>query len=288
MAIAEERRRRPDGRHRVYAAAIGLLGTMLSLAAFWIHHVVPGSRLATAMDGPPALVAGLAFTAIAVIAVWHYGRRLADLTTAYQDLHRAVVQHERSEAALRESERFGRATVDAVDAMIAVLDADGVIMSVNRAWRLHGEEEPSGPPGLGDVGTNYLAACDSVEGPGIADAQRLADAIRQVSAGARGEVLLECVLPDASRTFWSRATRFPGHGPIRVVVSHQEVPSLLRAVPVPAPHEPFDALADGVPVAMFRADAAGALGWANAAFVELTGVDVAAACGQGWRDAIHA
>jgi PAS domain S-box-containing protein len=289
MAIAEERRRRSDGRHRVYAFAIALLGTTLSLIAFWIHRVAPGSRLAAAMDGPPALVAGVAFTAIAVIAVWHYGRRLAELTTAYHELHRSVVQHERSEAALRESERFVRATVDAVDAMIAVLDADGVIMSVNRAWRLHGgEEEPVGPPGLGDVGTNYLAACESVEGPGIADAQRLADAIRQVSAGARGEVLIESVLPEEGRTFWSRATRFPGHGPLRVVVSHQEVPGVMRPAPAPVLGESFDALADGIPVAMFRTDGAAALGWANAAFHELVGADLAATRGQGWRDSILA
>lgn len=297
MAIAEERRRRSDGRHRPYAIAIGLLGSALSLTAFWIHRVAPGSRLATAMDGPPALVVGIAFTAMAVLAVWHYGRRLAEQAVASHDLHRAVVQHERSEAALRESERFVRATVDAMDAMIAVLDADGVIMSVNRAWRLHGGEDPAGPPGLGDVGTNYLAACESVDGAGTADAQRLADAIRQVSSGARGEVFLECVQPETRRVFRSRAARFPGHGPIRVVVSHHEMPADVQPIvhtvlapppPPPAPPEDaFDALAEDVPVAVFRADADGTLAWANAAFAELVGAGEGNTVAQRWRDAVH-
>src|SRR5262249_1158491 len=114
------------GRYRLFATVIALLGVGLSLAGFVAARSPDAARIAGTSHGAVALAIGLWFTALAVLVVRYYGRRSAELAGAYNDLHRATLQRERSEAALRESERFIRATLDAMDAMIAVLDADGV------------------------------------------------------------------------------------------------------------------------------------------------------------------
>lgn len=68
----------------------------------------------------------------------------------------------RTMASLRKSEALNRAILDSVNAEIAVLDPDGIIIAVNEPWRQFSEENSS-RPGMAaantGVGTDYLAAC---------------------------------------------------------------------------------------------------------------------------------
>jgi PAS domain-containing protein len=228
-------------RHGFFATILGVTGVVLSVLGFLAVRNPAAARLVASSDGVASLLTGLAFTAIACALVLHYGRRSAQLSAAYRELHRATLQRERSEAALRESERFTRATLDAIDAQIAVLDADGVVMAVNRAWRsrLH---PLLGDTGACDVGSNYLFFCDGVRGERAREVARVAEAVREITAGEREECLIESVVPDDGSVLVTRVTRFASRGPLRLVVAHQDVSAFARAGTQASPEAPaFDA-----------------------------------------------
>jgi PAS domain S-box-containing protein len=288
-------------RHGFFATLLGVTGVVLSVLGFLAVRNPVAARLVASSDGVASLLTGLAFTAIACALVLHYGRRSAQLSAAYRDLHRATLQRERSEAALRESERFTRATLDAIDAQIAVLDADGVVMAVNRAWRarLH---PLLGDTGACDVGSNYLFFCDGVRGERAREVARVAEAVRAITAGEREECLIESVVPDDGSVLVTRVTRFASRGPMRLVVAHQDLSALARAGieatttgravdppdPTPAPAvDHFAAIADAAPLGVFRADACGQVTYANGRFLGLGDLDAVAALGDGWLAMVH-
>jgi PAS domain S-box-containing protein len=121
------------------------------------------------------------------------------------------------------------ATLDALDSPIAILDAGGVILSANRAWR-----EALGARHIAPVGTDYPAYCDALADHDIAEAGRLADGIRMMMKGAKGDdelFSMELPLPPAGAERWyrSRVTRFRGEGNGGLVVTHEEITDLQRA-----------------------------------------------------------
>ncbi len=153
-------------------------------------------------------------------------RRVAERTAALQRanlrLREEIAERRNAEAAMCESERFARATVDAIASHIAIIDEHGQILAVNRAWERYAIEN-AGDPRLVGVGANYLSACDRA---GVAtDAARVARGVRAVIAGDVPLFELEypCHSPAARAWFVLRATRFPGEGPVRVVITHENV-----------------------------------------------------------------
>ena len=68
-----------------------------------------------------------------------------------------------------ESERFARATIDALAEHIAVIDADGQIFTVNKAWRDFGAANGADPSTILE-GANYLKVCDRAKQAGVDDA----------------------------------------------------------------------------------------------------------------------
>lgn len=144
--------------------------------------------------------------------------------THYVGEQENITERKRMEESLRESERFARATVDALSAHIAILDKSGTIVAVNQAWRDFAE---ANPPVLGNVceGANYLQICDAARGENSAEAQAFAAGIRDVLDGTREKFSLEypCHAPFARRWFVGRVTRFAGNGNVRVVVAHEDI-----------------------------------------------------------------
>ena len=63
-------------------------------------------------------------------------------------------------------------------AHVAVLDAGGVIIAVNRAWKSFGHE--NGASTHGDVGVNYLDICTAADGAAAADGKTVAAGLREV------------------------------------------------------------------------------------------------------------
>jgi predicted signal transduction protein with EAL and GGDEF domain/PAS domain-containing protein len=151
----------------------------------------------------------------------------AEQLEALQSLGRQVVnllELRRVTAASRAAEAFARSTVDALSAHIAILDDQGKIIAVNRAWQDYGAKNPPSPSNFA-VGANYLAVCEAAIGPCSKDSLAMASGIRAVLRREKDEFTLEypCHSPTEASWFVARVSHFSGTGPNRVVVAHENV-----------------------------------------------------------------
>lgn len=113
--------------------------------------------------------------------------------------------------------------LDALPDASAVVDGDGVIRSVNHAWRMFaldngGSELTAGP------GVSYLDVCDRAGAAGSDDAAAVSAAVRDVLAGQTVEEDFEyaCPSPTAGRWFQLRITPLPGPTP-GALVAHVNI-----------------------------------------------------------------
>lgn len=139
-----------------------------------------------------------------------------ELSLLNQELEQRVAQQTRT---VIESERFARATLDALSARVVILDGNGVVLAANRAWTEFGD------PSLVRVGEDYLASCDRACGSLSAECRHVATGIHAVIQGEQKEFLHEYSLRQEGDQHWflCRVERFPGEGEVRVVVSHENI-----------------------------------------------------------------
>ena len=125
---------------------------------------------------------------------------------------------------------LARTVLNSLSAHIAIIDEIGIILETNTAWREYAKR--SGMPADYDgKGVNYLAVCDSTLGPDANDAAAVAEGIRAVLDGDLKEFLYDypCHSEDGPHWYYMRAIRMSGTGPVRVVVSHEEITALKLA-----------------------------------------------------------
>lgn len=135
-----------------------------------------------------------------------------------------VTEAARADERRIESERFIRATIDALAEHIAVVDSTGLILAVNKAWRDFGVANGAVPAAVSE-GANYLLACERSAERGVQDAGAMATLIREIASGKRDIATLEyqCHSPSDERWFSVRITRFSGEGPVYLVISHENI-----------------------------------------------------------------
>jgi signal transduction histidine kinase len=115
--------------------------------------------------------------------------------------------------------------LDALSSHIAVLDARGVVVLVNEAWRRFAASSDAPAAAECYVGTNYLAVCRDATRRGDEMAQSALSGIEEVLHGPREEFLLDypCITAERERWFQMRVTRFDA-GPERyLVVAHDDI-----------------------------------------------------------------
>lgn len=132
-----------------------------------------------------------------------------------------------AEDALRESLRFSRSILDSLVSHVVVLDKDGVITDVNRAWQEFAAENKGQGPTV-EIGTNYLEQCraaiTSEDEEGAAYAEQALAGIEQVLSGAQPLFSMEypCNAPDKARWFMMRVTALQT-GAGGAVITHMDV-----------------------------------------------------------------
>jgi PAS domain S-box-containing protein len=138
--------------------------------------------------------------------------------------HPDISRRKSVEAALGQSEEFALATLDALAANICVLDGDGRILAVNQSWLAFAHANGLPAPAA-TLGANYLTVCDAATGEDAEEGRKFAAGIRAVLIGATEAFAMEysCHSPAERRWFLGRVTRFPAGGPVRVVVSHDNI-----------------------------------------------------------------
>jgi diguanylate cyclase (GGDEF)-like protein/PAS domain S-box-containing protein len=138
-----------------------------------------------------------------------------------------ITEQKLAAIALEESERFAKSTIDALSKHLCVLDENGTIIAVNKAWRDFAAANGDGQPTdhCLDTGANYLAACDNATGDSAAQGREFAAGIRAVLRGELKNFTLEypCHSPTEQRWFFGKVSPFHGTGPRRVVVTHEDI-----------------------------------------------------------------
>ena len=135
-----------------------------------------------------------------------------------------VTERKRAEEAVAAAEQFARATIDALTAHLCVLDETGTIMATNRAWDAFVAANLPTAQRV-TAGANYLAVCDAVIGAETTEAAAFRGGIRAVLRGERELFEMEYAghSPTEKRWYIGRVTRFAGTGPVRVVITHENI-----------------------------------------------------------------
>jgi PAS domain S-box-containing protein len=153
--------------------------------------------------------------------------------TAFIAIKRDISRQKAVEQALRQSQLFKQAVLDAIPAHIAVLDATAQIILVNQAWERFAID--NGDPALAftGVGMNYLSVCRaSARGPADEDGSAAAagDGIEGVLEGRQTLFRLEypCHSLSEQRWFYMQTVPLapPGSG---AVVAHLNITEIKQA-----------------------------------------------------------
>jgi PAS domain S-box-containing protein len=137
---------------------------------------------------------------------------------------RDITERARHERELKESEMFVRSTLDGLSAHIAIVGKNGNILAVNRAWRDFCKENGCNPERAAE-GSNYIEVCENARGDDEKTAMAFIEGLKGVLDGSKGSYEIEypCHSKDVKRWFIARVTPFPGEGPARVVVAHENI-----------------------------------------------------------------
>ncbi|NJN97061.1 MAG: PAS domain S-box protein [Anaerolineales bacterium] len=135
-----------------------------------------------------------------------------------------------AEESLKQSEAFNRAVLNSLTDHVAVLDREGNITAVNRAWenfaRANGDPTLVGT----GVGLNYLQICREAAAQQISDAAEALAGIEAVLSGAQNEFYMEypCHSPGQERYFLMHISPLSAENG-GVVISHLDITARRQA-----------------------------------------------------------
>jgi len=134
---------------------------------------------------------------------------------------------EQAEIIVKETQQYAKTILNSLSAHIAIIDHIGMILETNRAWQRFARSNQIGmrPDTLN---VNYLKICDTAQGESAEKSVEVAKGIRSVINGDIKEFVIDypCHSSDEKRWFYMRATRAAGLGPLRVVISHENITAL--------------------------------------------------------------
>lgn len=127
------------------------------------------------------------------------------------------------------SASFANAVLDSLTAHIAVLDAHGIVIAVNEAWKRFSRDN-GGDGRTFYVGTDYLAVCRDA-GSGGAVAEAASAGLRAMLRGEQDKLALEypCHSASAERWFMMRGTLCAGDEGARLVIAHEDITARKQA-----------------------------------------------------------
>lgn len=227
-----------------------LLGALvMGLAIAGMHYtgmsaanVLPGSicRVASETSFTGLLASDLAYVVAAFVGVVlsmtivtaHYDSRLVrqaarslrDMDQANRALRDDARHRATAEGELRRLERFVRSTMDSLQEHICVVDSQGYILAVNKAWRQFAANNGAIPDMVSEGG-NYFHVCQQATEPDGQVAADFASKLAEVLEGRLNNASVEypCHGPEVHRWFLARITRFEGEGPECAVVLHEDI-----------------------------------------------------------------
>lgn len=191
---------------------------------------------------------------------------------ALEGAARDVTERVMAERALRESGAFNRAVLDSLISSIAVLDAQGKILAVNRSWLEFASKNGAEMSRIG-VGADYLGACDSAASQGDVTPSEVAVGIRAVLDGKVASFDREYPFdsPEGRKWFLLRVSPLPKRRG-GAVVSHLDITERRNMEEaLRAGEERYRAIFENTGSAMLIVEQDSTIALANSEFEKLTG-----------------
>lgn len=185
-----------------------------------------------------------------------YTEKDQEIVSFFADVTWEIVQQKQAEEKVFDLNLILGSTLDSLSYHLAVLDGQGRIIRVNRAWREFARANGI-PARQVSEGTDYLAVCSHAAGENSEGAEAFAEGIRAVISGASDTYRLEypCHSPDKQRWFIGSVTPFADVAPRRVVVGHEEITERkLAELELRESEEELGAVYDNAPLLMLLVD----------------------------------
>lgn len=147
------------------------------------------------------------------------------LLAAVMGARRLDTRHREDRRHVLESEKFARATFDALPAQIAIISDNGHVLATNRSWKDFAARESGQLIQRVPECENFLSMCDAAIGKQSDDAAAIARTVRAVISGQMNSATIETTGTETRGDAWYllRVTRFPGDGPQRVIVLFEDI-----------------------------------------------------------------
>ncbi len=135
-----------------------------------------------------------------------------------------IGEKKQAEQSIKEAQNITAASLNSLNERIAILDSDGKILAVNRAWTafalLNGED-----PKHISVGINYLSFCENSNRKNFKESREFAKGIRRVLNGDTSEVNIKYTYhtPLHDRWYLAKVSKFYGEGSRKAVVLHADI-----------------------------------------------------------------
>ena len=154
-------------------------------------------------------------------------REVNALSDSFRSMMNAI--HVRT-AALEKSREFNYAVLSSLNDNIAVLDKEGIILSVNQSWNNFARNNEVSSLEMVGEGINYLEVCQGVSDESAEIAQGAHRGIKSVLSGERNVFELEypCNSPKEERWFLLRVIPFSGEKGA-AIVSHSDISDRKKA-----------------------------------------------------------
>lgn len=135
-----------------------------------------------------------------------------------------ITERKYRENELRKSQQFLHSAMDAISSHLSILNEDGMIITVNHAWRVFARAN-NAREGAVCEGANYILLCDQAQGPGSDDASAFAQGFRSIINGHQDGFSMEysCHSPEEKRWFHVNITRFTIGDTLFLVVAHEDI-----------------------------------------------------------------
>ena len=217
------------------------------------------------------------------------GQRLEELTAGEVDTvadgeGRTFVLRSAQEQ-LRQVEAARQAAIlNALPAHIALLDNQGVILSVNEAWRRFSGAHVLQGPGYG-IGVNYLGACDGASEGGPSEGHEVAEGIRSVLGGVNSfSIEYACHSPPHKRWFRLTVTPLDEHSNGAVVMQVEVTAERQAAEKLRESDRRFKDLLRNVDLISMMLDLEARVTYCNEYLLHLTGWRYEEVIGRNWFD----
>jgi PAS domain S-box-containing protein len=204
-------------------------------------------------------------------------------------LRQDVAERANAELLQRRMAETQMAILNALPANIALVDAEGVIVSVNEAWRRFGAANALAGANF-CVGDNYLTVCDRALGDRSDEAKAAAAGIRRVlRLDAKGFALeYPCHSPSEQRWYRLMVTPLDEERPNGAVIMHVDITERRQAEEaLRASEREFRTLAEAMPQIVWITRPDGWCTYYNQQWMDYTGLTLEESLGHGWITPFH-